>query len=108
MRDPALRGTATCVLRTHIGATVTADDLAAAASETYPGSYSGSIAHKIGRNAASTWTRIDSREQHLPSMRIWALAFDTQTQNTLLVGSHSAGVYVVPRNGEGFANAIQQ
>ncbi len=59
-------------------------------------------------DAGATWTRIDSRDQHLPSMRIWALAFDTQTQNTLLVGSHSAGVYVVPRNGEASANAIQQ
>jgi photosystem II stability/assembly factor-like uncharacterized protein len=48
-------------------------------------------------NAGSTWARIDPEEQRLPSQRIWALAFDAADQNTLFVGSHSAGVYVVPR-----------
>jgi hypothetical protein len=57
VRDPALRGTARYVLRTHVGATVTADDLAAAVTERYQSSYSSSIAHKIGRNAAATWTQ---------------------------------------------------
>ena len=59
-------------------------------------------------DAGATWTRVDSREHRLPSTRIWALAFDTKTQSTLLVGSHSAGVYVVPRNSDTFANAIQR
>jgi hypothetical protein len=57
IRDPALRGTATAVLRADIGASVTADDLAAAVGEAYPGSYSDAVAHKVGRNAASTWTQ---------------------------------------------------
>jgi len=48
-------------------------------------------------NAGSTWDRIDPKERRLPSQRIWALAFDSRDQNTLFVGSHSAGVYVVPR-----------
>ncbi|HYX27907.1 MAG TPA: peptidoglycan-binding protein [Pyrinomonadaceae bacterium] len=48
-------------------------------------------------DAGSTWVRIDTREQRLPSQRIWALALDPKDQNTLFVGSHSAGVYVVPR-----------
>ncbi|MCC6224161.1 MAG: DUF1819 family protein [Thermoleophilia bacterium] len=56
-RDPALRGTATAVLRTPVDTHVTADDLAAAVTDAYPGSYSDSVAHKIGRNAASTWTQ---------------------------------------------------
>ena len=51
-------------------------------------------------NAGKTWARIDPREQRLPSQRIWSLAFDGQDQNVLFVGSHSAGVYVVPRGGE--------
>jgi photosystem II stability/assembly factor-like uncharacterized protein len=51
-------------------------------------------------NAGSTWARIDPKEHRLPSQRIWALAFDSQDQNTLFVGSHSAGVYVVPRGSE--------
>jgi len=31
--------------------------LADAVKEAYPGSYSVAVAHKIGRNAASTWTQ---------------------------------------------------
>lgn len=49
-------------------------------------------------NAGTTWARIDPKERRLPSQRIWALAFDSRDQNTLFVGSHSAGVYVVPRS----------
>jgi ligand-binding sensor domain-containing protein len=52
-------------------------------------------------NAGSTWARIDPKENRLPSQRIWALAFDSRDQNTLFVGSHSAGVYVVPRGSNG-------
>ena len=52
-------------------------------------------------NAGSSWARIDPKENRLPSQRIWALAFDPRDQNTLFVGSHSAGVYVVPRGSDG-------
>lgn len=55
-------------------------------------------------DAGSTWVRIDGREHRLPSQRIWALALDPRDQNTLFVGSHSAGVYVVPRGAEGSMN----
>ena len=48
-------------------------------------------------NAGQTWARIDPKGRRLPSQRIWALAFDAHDQNVLFVGSHSAGVYVVPR-----------
>ena len=48
-------------------------------------------------NAGLTWARIDPKGSRLPSQRIWALAFDSHDQNVLFVGSHSAGVYVVPR-----------
>ena len=47
-----------------------------------------------------TWGRIDPQDRRLPSQRIWALAFDAQDQNVLFVGSHSAGVYVVPRSSD--------
>ncbi len=47
-----------------------------------------------------SWARIDPKNRRLPSQRIWALAFDAHDQNVLFVGSHSAGVYVVPRNSE--------
>jgi len=59
-------------------------------------------------NAGKTWARIDSRENRLPSQRIWSLAFDAHDQNTLFVGSHSAGVYVVPRRSEIIAAESQQ
>lgn len=56
-------------------------------------------------NGGQTWARIDPRENRLASQRIWALAFDSRNQNTLFVGSHSAGVYVVPRGSDGVAAA---
>ena len=55
-----------------------------------------------------TWQRIDTRDLHLPSMRIWALALDPRDQNTLFVGSHSAGVYVVSRGSEASLNSLRQ
>jgi photosystem II stability/assembly factor-like uncharacterized protein len=58
-------------------------------------------------NAGQTWARIDPKEHRLPSQRIWALAFDSRDQNTLFVGSHSAGVYVVPR-GSNSASVVSE
>jgi photosystem II stability/assembly factor-like uncharacterized protein len=58
-------------------------------------------------NGGTTWARIDPKEHRLPSQRIWALAFDSRDQNTLFVGSHSAGVYVVPR-GSNSVSAVRQ
>lgn len=62
------------------------------------GEFGGGVYHST--NAGLTWTRIDPKDRHLPSLRIWALALDSQHQNTLFVGSHSAGIYVVPRNSD--------
>ncbi|HEU4594496.1 MAG TPA: YCF48-related protein, partial [Pyrinomonadaceae bacterium] len=42
-------------------------------------------------DAGMTWQRLDPP---LPSRRVWALAFDPRDNGKLLVGSHSAGVYV--------------
>jgi len=56
-------------------------------------------------DAGQTWTRIDPKDRHLPSQRIWALAFDAHDQNVLFVGSHSAGVYVVPRSNDTLSSA---
>jgi photosystem II stability/assembly factor-like uncharacterized protein len=58
-------------------------------------------------DAGMTWQRIDTRDLHLPSMRIWALAIDPRDQNTLFVGSHSAGVYVVSRGSETSLNSLR-
>jgi photosystem II stability/assembly factor-like uncharacterized protein len=62
------------------------------------GEIGGGVYHST--NAGLTWTRIDPKEHRLPSLRIWALALDAQNQGTLFVGSHSAGIYVVPRSVE--------
>jgi len=59
-------------------------------------------------NAGMTWVRIDPKGSRLPSQRIWALAFDAHDQNVLFVGSHSAGVYVVPRTMDAVSSAQQQ
>jgi peptidoglycan hydrolase-like protein with peptidoglycan-binding domain len=59
-------------------------------------------------NAGQTWARIDPKERRLPSQRIWALAFDAHDQNVLFVGSHSAGVYVVPRTTDMVSSTQQQ
>lgn len=56
-------------------------------------------------NAGLTWARIDPKNGRLPSQRIWALAFDSHDQNVLFVGSHSAGVYVVPRMADAVSSA---
>ena len=56
-------------------------------------------------NGGTTWMRIDPKERRLPSQRIWALAFDSQDQNVLFVGSHSAGVYVVPRGSDNLSSS---
>ena len=56
-------------------------------------------------NAGQTWARIDPKDGRLPSQRIWALAFDAHDQNVLFVGSHSAGIYVVPRRSDTVSSA---
>ena len=56
-RDPALRATAPAVLPLPQGEAVTADDLARALMDRYPGTYSDAVANKVGRNAASSWTQ---------------------------------------------------
>ncbi len=66
------------------------------------GENGGGVYHSS--DSGSTWVRIDGREHRLPSLRIWALALDPHDQNTLFVGSHSAGVYVVPRGVEASMN----
>jgi photosystem II stability/assembly factor-like uncharacterized protein len=58
-------------------------------------------------NGGLSWARIDPKERRLPSQRIWALAFDAHNQNVLFVGSHSAGVYVVPRGADALSSAQQ-
>ena len=66
------------------------------------GEFGGGVYHST--NAGLSWERIDP-PRRLPSLRIWALALDSQNQGTLFVGSHSAGIYVVPRSAERAASS---
>lgn len=59
-------------------------------------------------DAGQSWARIDPKGRRLPSQRIWALAFDAHDQNVLFVGSHSAGVYVVPRTPDMVSSTQQE
>ncbi len=56
-------------------------------------------------DAGMTWQRLDPP---LPSRRVWALAFDPRDNGKLLVGSHSAGVYIARRDTGGAASAASQ
>jgi photosystem II stability/assembly factor-like uncharacterized protein len=56
-------------------------------------------------DAGMTWQRLDPP---LPSRRVWALAFDPRDNGKLLVGSHSAGVYIARRDARGAASAASQ
>ena len=72
----------------------------------YQNDQNGDVGGGVYRSndGGTTWVRIDAREDRLPSLRIWALAFDHRDPNTLFVGSHSAGAYVVPRGAEASLN----
>jgi hypothetical protein len=71
-RDPALRGTAPAVLHASEGASVSANDLAKSVQEEYPGSYGDAVAHKIGRNAASTWAQSGHLKGRVNKIRVHA------------------------------------
>jgi photosystem II stability/assembly factor-like uncharacterized protein len=48
-------------------------------------------------DAGMTWERFDKVDANIPSRRVWALAFDPRNQNRILIGSHSAGIYIADR-----------
>jgi hypothetical protein len=56
-RDPSLRGTADTIIEAAPSSAISAEILAGAMKDAYPDSYSDAVAHKIGRNTASTWTQ---------------------------------------------------
>jgi hypothetical protein len=86
-RDSALRGTAIAVLSVPVGATVTAEDLAASVTDAYPNSYSDAVAHKIGRNAASTWTQSGHLACRTKKSRVRANARPASVAYALLLAS---------------------
>jgi len=85
-RDSALRATAAAVLPLAPGAPVTADDLAKALVDRYPGAYSWSVAHKVGRNAASSWTQSGHLTGRNPKRRATAAGGASAAAYALLIG----------------------
>lgn len=56
-----------------------------------------------------TWSRIDTKDQRLPSRRIWTMAIDPVNPNRILAGTHSSGIYVIQRAGApGQANRVSE
>ena len=88
---------------TNVGETDTNEVFAGNAYQNEQNSEMGGGVYR-SNDAGITWVRIDARSHRLPSLRIWALALDPRDPNTLFVGSHSAGVYVVPRGAEASLN----
>ncbi|MBA2725891.1 MAG: hypothetical protein H0U53_07875 [Actinobacteria bacterium] len=56
-RDSTLRATAEVVLPAQAGTHIASHDLEKAVEAAFPGAYSQSVANKIGRNTASSWTQ---------------------------------------------------
>lgn len=76
------------------------------ASKTAGGQTGGGLF--LSDDAGTTWKRLDSNEHNLPSVGIWALAFDSREPTKLFVGSHSAGVYVLSRGSQAFVSGSQR
>jgi len=85
-RDPALRATAPAVLPLPQGEAVTADDLARALMDRYPGTYSDAVANKVGRNASSSWTQSGHLAGHSSKTRACAACGPAAVAYALLLG----------------------
>ncbi len=84
--DPALRATSKAVLPLSLGARVSSRDLEDAVQRRFDNSYSASIANKIGRNSASSWTQSGHLEGRTNKTRSKALATAGSTAYALLLG----------------------
>ncbi len=51
----------------------------------------------ISTDAGNRWKRMDNKNLHLPSRRVWALAFDPNDAQRIFAGTHSSGVYRIER-----------
>lgn len=88
--DPALRSTSNAVLPIGTRSSVTSHDLEDAVQKHFNHSYSDSIANKIGRNAASSWTQSGHLEGRVKKIRMKALATPSAIAYALLLG-HLSG-----------------
>lgn len=84
--DPALRATADAVLPLPRGAPVSSHDLEEVLQQHFDHSYSDSIANKIGRNAASSWTQSGHLNGRAKKTRSQAEATPGAAAYALLLG----------------------
>lgn len=55
----------------------------------------GGIFHSV--DAGQTWRQLDTQDVTIPSRRVWAMEFDSTSHNSLLIGTHSAGVFRIEK-----------
>lgn len=91
-RDPSLRATAQAILPLPSGQSVTANDLAQALMDRYPGSYSLAVASKVGRNAASSWTQSGHLCGHNKKVRTSPVSGPSSAAYALLLGHFDGAV----------------
>ncbi|HSH77480.1 MAG TPA: hypothetical protein VLA19_02990 [Herpetosiphonaceae bacterium] len=96
-RDPLLRTSAAAVLDAPLGAAVTAEMLAKAVGQQFPGHYNPAIEAKIGRNLASSWQQAGHLHGRRNKLRARALCGPAVTSYALLLGhlcgSRGAGLF---------------
>lgn len=85
-RDSALRATSDAVLPLKVGEAVESKDLEASVQARFGNSYSPSVANKIGRNAASSWTQAGHLEGRSRKTRVRANHTPGATAFALLLG----------------------
>jgi hypothetical protein len=69
-RDPLLRATANVVIAVAPGSHIDAKMLASAVEDSFPGNYGDAVRHKIGRNAASSWTQSGHLDGRASKVRV--------------------------------------
>ncbi len=90
-RDPSLRSTAGLVLALPPGSPVTAEMLADAAAQAYPGLTKGTTLATTGRNTGSTWTQSGHLAGRTDKRRVQAESHATSVTYALLLG-HLCGM----------------
>lgn len=89
-RDASLRASAHAVLPARQGSVVRADDIARILDTSFPGVYNAATLHKIGRNAASSWTQTGHLSGRTAKVRVSIEAKNVAVAYAVFVG-HLAG-----------------
>ncbi|HEX9960690.1 MAG TPA: YCF48-related protein, partial [Pyrinomonadaceae bacterium] len=58
-------------------------------------------------DAGASWKRVDTKEMNMASRRFWAMTFDPNDPNRILVGTHSSGIYRLERTPSAASNTTR-